>query len=348
MSLSAVSQPAKHAVKTAIAAMVAIALCQTFQIPEGTWAVVSTVIVMQANIGGSLRAAWQRLLGTVIGAAIGVAHSWAIGTGAWPVGMALILTILVCATLEIQDSYRMASATTVMVMLADGPNAWLVGVYRFVDVIIGIIVAVVVSFCIWPARARDHLRGGLAQVLADSGRLHQHLVNAYLLGEYPGETIVALRDQVKQRMRQCRELLTESRREPGREEVSHERLSLLLNETVRILEQVLAMDEPSSLHHGMALPDPVIPKVTKLVQASSMMFGRLSQAIETGTSGVDPGELHAAVSAVDAELLAIREAGLWKSRPLEDVMRAFAFLHGMKRIAQDLARMSVADVPRPS
>jgi uncharacterized membrane protein YccC len=74
--------PVKHAIKTAIAAVLTIVIYQSFNIPEGYWAAISAVIVMQANLGGSLSTSWNRLLGSAIGATVGAA--WVVILGRNP------------------------------------------------------------------------------------------------------------------------------------------------------------------------------------------------------------------------------------------------------------------------
>ncbi len=93
--------PVKHAIKTAIAAVLTILLYESFKIPEGYWAAISAVIVMQANLGGSLSASWNRLLGSAIGATVGAIWVVILGRNPWSVGIALTLTILIMFLLEI-------------------------------------------------------------------------------------------------------------------------------------------------------------------------------------------------------------------------------------------------------
>ena len=67
MSASQLSEPlgrlvkrlgVRHAGRTAVAAIVTQLVVTALNLPQGYWAVITAVIVMQANIGGSIRAAW--------------------------------------------------------------------------------------------------------------------------------------------------------------------------------------------------------------------------------------------------------------------------------------------------
>src|SRR5262245_7337016 len=51
-----------------VAALLPFALGRLFGLPQSYWAVLSAVIVLQASVGGSLKATFDRLFGTLAGA----------------------------------------------------------------------------------------------------------------------------------------------------------------------------------------------------------------------------------------------------------------------------------------
>ena len=60
----------KQAVKTAGAAVLSLYVCRWLGLPEGYWAVISAIIVMQSNLKTTLRDGLSRLAGTAIGAVV--------------------------------------------------------------------------------------------------------------------------------------------------------------------------------------------------------------------------------------------------------------------------------------
>src|SRR5262245_3522074 len=70
---------AKIAIKTGIAASVSLAIglsyAEVFDRPDifvsGLWCVMAAIVVMQAHLGGTYRAAWVRFLGVLIGSIAG-------------------------------------------------------------------------------------------------------------------------------------------------------------------------------------------------------------------------------------------------------------------------------------
>jgi len=70
------------AVKTAIAAGICYWLARLAGLQDGYWGSISAIIVLQSNVGSTVTASRDRLIGTLIGAAYGAAFSF-LGTELW-------------------------------------------------------------------------------------------------------------------------------------------------------------------------------------------------------------------------------------------------------------------------
>ena len=142
-----------HAMRTAVAALVSLLAARLFRLPETYWAAISCLVVMQSTLGAALAISVRRAVGTAIGAAVGaLAATWFHGN-AFAFGVAVFLIGLLCATLRIDRSaYRYASIALAIVMLITrAENSWIVALHRFVEVSIGIAVALAVTTA-WPER----------------------------------------------------------------------------------------------------------------------------------------------------------------------------------------------------
>ncbi len=332
----------KHAIKTATAAVLTILLYQSFNIPEGYWAAISAVIVMQANLGGSLSASWNRLLGSAIGATVGAAWIVILGRNPWSVGAALTLTILLCSYLKFQESYRIASVTVILVMLVTGPSPWMFGLYRFLNVVLGIIVALLVSIFIWPSRARDHLQQGLAQILMDCGRLQQLLVESYLKGEYQEGSINHLRIHIKKTVLQNWDLLKESLKEPGKTPAEDQILAALMIDEEKFIEQILAMDDTTRNTQNDAFQLKLKPQLTELTQTIGTAFTALAEVMTARRSQPQLPELKPPLVAVDEQLFELRKVGVPQSYPLDEIMRFYSVVFTMKELVKNLQNMIAA------
>lgn len=147
----------KQAFKAAVAAVLATLYYQALNLPEGYWAVISAVIVMEAGVQDSLRLSWFRFAGTAIGAIMGLIWTLLLGANSWAVGIAILVTILLCNLLKLPESYRLAGVTAAIVILAGGTNPSEFALQRFTDVSVGILIALLVSILIFP---EQHLRSG--------------------------------------------------------------------------------------------------------------------------------------------------------------------------------------------
>ncbi len=89
------------AIKTGIAALITYLSAVGLNLPSPIWAVVSAVIVMQANLGSSFNAAWQRLVGTAIGALVGAVIASFGAPLAFTLGLGMTTVILIYSFLKL-------------------------------------------------------------------------------------------------------------------------------------------------------------------------------------------------------------------------------------------------------
>jgi uncharacterized membrane protein YgaE (UPF0421/DUF939 family) len=144
----------KHAAKTGLAAVLAFYLARFLNLPESYWAAISAIIVMYSDVSSTVKASGQRLVGTAIGVSIGGAFAALFGQHLWAFGIAVTLTVLVCGLLGFAEAARLAGVAVAIVMLASHPGRpWTAALHRFLEVSFGIVVAVLVSALIWPARS---------------------------------------------------------------------------------------------------------------------------------------------------------------------------------------------------
>ena len=143
----------KQALKTGLAAALAFYLARFLRLPESYWAAISAVIVMYSDVTRTVRASGFRLVGTAIGVTIGGAFAALFGDRIWAFGVAVTLTVLLCALLGFAEAARLAGVAVAIVMLVSHTGKpWTVALHRFLDVSFGILIAVLVSAFAWPMR----------------------------------------------------------------------------------------------------------------------------------------------------------------------------------------------------
>ena len=143
-----------HSVRTALAATVSVIIARLAQMPEAYWAAIATLVVMQSTLGATLTLSVERIIATAVGASVGALESNYFGADLAAFMLAIFFIGLLSFGFRLERiAYRYASVTlTIIVLIPRANPAWIVALHRFVEVSVGIIVALLVV-AIWPERS---------------------------------------------------------------------------------------------------------------------------------------------------------------------------------------------------
>jgi uncharacterized membrane protein YccC len=146
----------RQALQTAIAACLAFAATDVLALPQGFWAVVTAITVMQANVGASVGQAVDRLFGSLLGVVVGGAVAILLADSHALKYAGLALSVLVLAFVSARrPPLRIACVTAAIVVLGDPrlsppiPSA----AYRMLEVMIGAAIASATSMLVFPSRS---------------------------------------------------------------------------------------------------------------------------------------------------------------------------------------------------
>jgi uncharacterized membrane protein YccC len=141
----------RHVVRVSIAAALCYELTRWFGAEEGWWAAITSIVVLQSQVGNTLQSAKDRLIGTAIGALLG-----------WPVSifwhgrviiyaLAVALVLLLCNLFRLGSAGRLgAVALSVIVLIHFQMSPGRAALLRFFEVAIGVIVALIVRWTVFP------------------------------------------------------------------------------------------------------------------------------------------------------------------------------------------------------
>jgi uncharacterized membrane protein YgaE (UPF0421/DUF939 family) len=122
------------------------------KLPESYWAPISAIVIIQSTLNPK-EVAWQRFAGTAIGALVGASIGTFFSSSVLVYAAAIFLCGALCALLRLRNAYRFAAITlSIILLIAHEHAAWIVAWHRFVEVSVGIAVALVVAQ-LWPSRA---------------------------------------------------------------------------------------------------------------------------------------------------------------------------------------------------
>ena len=156
--------------RTTLAGLITFTLSHLLELPHSYWAVLTSVIIMQESVGGSLKATLDRMLGTVAGAIWGVSVTLAIPHHeTLMLGLTLAVALAPLALLAaLKPNYRVAPVTAIIVLLTTAgvevaPVRYAVD--RVLEIGLGCLVGFAVSLLVLPVRAHGLLAEAAAEVI---------------------------------------------------------------------------------------------------------------------------------------------------------------------------------------
>lgn len=207
----------RHALRVVTAVVAAFAVVKLAGLPQGWWAVITALLVVQTSVGGSLKAALDRLWGTIAGAlygalvAITIPHITDLG-----LAFAIAAAILPLAYLAaVNPIFRVAPVTALIVLLpiyGHTASPLISALDRVFEIIIGNIVALAVTFVILPTRAHSQLREAAARVARLNADLMDRLIDG--LTNDPGrQGVPPLHAKIRSALKQTETAAEEAARE---------------------------------------------------------------------------------------------------------------------------------------
>jgi uncharacterized membrane protein YccC len=158
------------ALRMTIAVTLSLLLSQLLRLPMPLWTMLTSIILTQISFGRSLKATTDYLIGTLFGAVYGgtvvslIPHT---NENALVVVLALVVAPLALLG-AISPRFTTSTFTGVMVLMVPGmthTSAIESAFFRVIEVAVGGIIALVVSFLVLPARAHDLAMEAAVQML---------------------------------------------------------------------------------------------------------------------------------------------------------------------------------------
>ncbi len=171
-----------------LAAAIGLWLAHTLQWNESYWIVIAALLSLQMSSAPLLRQKEFTLVGTAI-----LAATAATITNFIAPQVELLAAFLFCSTLATVTAglrWPMFWGATFLInffaALSSGFPTNLDGVNkRFLCILMGFSIAIVLQTCFFPGRLRDDVRGALTQALQDLIELSQAIFNCFLAVDYP-------------------------------------------------------------------------------------------------------------------------------------------------------------------
>ncbi|MCL1074034.1 FUSC family protein [Shewanella dokdonensis] len=155
-----------HTLKIALALLIVALFNWLWPVPHFIWAMVTIVIIMMGlpQVGGAIEKSLQRAIGTLIGSAYGVFLVIAMDSY-WSLMGLLILGVCVVVLLNAgRYSYAyLVTGFTMIIVIGDANHDTSEALWRSANILIGCLIAVLVSLFVLPIKAKQDWRAQLGK-----------------------------------------------------------------------------------------------------------------------------------------------------------------------------------------
>lgn len=329
------SEHIRQAVQTATAGMAAMYFSRFLGLPEGYWAAITAMIVLQASLGAALKESWVRIAATAIGAAVAMPFAAFFGQSLLVFGVAVFVTVILCSALRLQAGLRVAATTVAIIMLISHPGRpWVPGIHRFLEVSFGIVVALVVAKVMWPSSALENLRLGLAEAY-----LQLNTLFAALMARYRGlasEDAEALRSKLTVTMRHNEDLEEQATYERALRSKKPKILDVLTRHAERIVRALDALDVATEGSIKGELPLKLDPELAELSAGIEQCLTQISEGILSKQFSETEIKLPRTMKSLDSKIAKLRQDQSFRNVPLQELIQMDAVCLALRSLTEAL------------
>src|SRR5579872_144466 len=334
----------KQGIKTGLAGTIAYAIYAGWSLPQGYWAVFAALVVTQANLGASWRAALYRTIGSASGAVAAALLVPILGKG--PVGVGLVLLLLGSLfgyLTALHPAFTAAGFTAALILVFGGQGEpWHMAWLRVIYTLLGAVISFLVGALIWPVHARQVLRQKIANILDGAGVLYQAVTAAALQGVDNEQQIRELDRRLHDLRRGITQQMDEARSELAFHRFNQGAYQRVVELSDQIRRRITAMAEDRPLYvHAQASPG-LVPSISLVAEKTAEHFSAVAQAVRESKTTSDATELDNAIMALDSDLARLREQRATAPFALDRMLPFWALVFNLREVAQDLKELEAA------
>ncbi len=329
-----------HALRMTASSLAAFVLAEAFGLPQGFWAVITALIVTQSNVGGSLKAALDRFVGSLLGAVYGSAVAFLVPHNDTPAqAAALILSVAPLSFMAaFSAGFRIAPITAIIVLLsASGTTLGPLGFAtdRILEVGLGCAVAILVSVLVVPARASRSVLDTAGEV---AGLLADQLETLAAPGDQAGMTALVVR--TRQSLNRLEVLVGEAARERRSRLTDMPDPEPLLRTLMRLRHDVVMLRRAVGEAGDQALPAGPAESWVSAARTGATVLRHLSESLPAGSppgpSGEMAGAMGDAIGEYRGTIDAMRRAQQTRDLPTETLWRLFGTGFALEQFRRNL------------
>jgi uncharacterized membrane protein YccC len=344
----------RQCIRATVAAILSFALAELLNVPLVLWVVLTAVIVTQMSVGGSLKATFDYLIGTLGGALYGGVAATLLPHGN-EIALAAVLAIAVAPLAllaAINPSFRVAPITATIVLLGpataqSGPLASAID--RVVEVALGSVSGLAVSLWVLPARAHLLTLEAAARMLDLMAGILPEVCTGFSQSLELAE-IRDMQNHIGQAMARLDSIAGEARRERLTLDASEPDLGPLLRTLLRLRHDLVIVGRAAVAPLPDALRPRLAPPLARVTMAAAEYLRGCATALTTRREPPPLAVIDDALDSYEAEIAAIRREALMRDMAGEVVERIFALGFGLDQMHQNFGDLHrcVAENARPT
>ncbi len=345
-SLIQTKRAALQALRVMIACTITYAISQHLHLQQGYWAVFTVLIVMQASVGATAGAAFDRLVATVAGAVLGGVAVFVTPQEPLAIGIALICVVGVSSFVAVRvPRLRNAGLTAAIVMLTHSAAVpvEIFVIDRIAEITLGGVVGVLASLFILPTRSRTMVLDRFGSALDVMAQILRRLA----AGVEKGEPVSATEANIalRQSLMATEALLSDAQRERAfwltRQGISE----AIPRSLWRIRNDMTYLSHIVETPFPPAIVEAIGPQAGGMLEAQARFAETCGRALRAGGE-IDPDVLSAGDAAFDAAFSTLQTSEAAQSMGFSETGRLFGLDFTLRRMRQNF--LDLADRIRES
>jgi len=328
------------AVRIAAAAVAAYAIAVALHLLLPLWAVLTSLIVTQMSVGRSLKATRDYMLGTIGGAIYGgaiavlIPHS---GEGSLLALLVLAVTPLAFIA-SLNPSLNSATVTAVIVLLLPTmhhANPLDSAIDRVMEVSVGAVTGLVVSFLVLPSRAVNQIRANAARLLDLLAAAFAELLAGLTRG-LDNDALHRIQDGIGVAVTGLNATGAEAERERSAHLSSGPDTGPLLRTIQRLRHDVVMVGRASVVPLPANVQARLARPLSDVSNAIVSYMQSVAVSLRSGAGAAEIQPVDAALQAYATEVAALRSEGLIRGLPVDAAERFFALGFSLEQMRQNL------------
>jgi len=333
-------------IRVTVAAIVALLAAQWLGLPLPLWAVLTAVIVTQMSVGRSLKATGDYLIGTLGGAVYGGAVAILFPHSS-ETGLLLVLVIAVtplALLAAVRPNMNVVPITALIILLLPGitHNSPLdSAIYRVLEVAVGAVIGLLVSFVVLPSSAHRQMRQAAARILDLLARALIALMAGLRRG-LDADELHRLQDGIGQGVNDLNTIAGEAERERRARLSSEADTGPLRRTLLRLRHDLVIVGRAAGTPLPEAMQERLAPRLDAIAITASTYLRGCSAALLAHQGPPPLDAFERALEAYDTEVEKARAEGLTRVLPADAAERFFAVGFALEQMHQnmlDLARV---------